>query len=346
MVDLIKLDPNSIVPKYLQVIDSIISNIASGNIQIGDKIPSINKLSKEAYLSRDTVERAYSVLKKHKVVVSVHGKGTYVAEKELIAKRKVLFLVNKLSRYKIKVYNSFLEKLQDSSSVDIHSYHCDESLFLELMKKYEAAYDYFVIMPHFRTKNLLHVSTTEKVNTIINKIPKEKLILLDNTDHQIGDDFNAVYQDYKNDFINALNQGKDNIAKYNKLTIVYPKSTFYPYPKSILDGFKEYCVQNNFKFEIIEEVTAQTAVTPKNLFITLEDNDLVKVVNNVKSSVYQLGKDIGVISYNDSPLKQLLGITVISTNFSSMGKEAARMILEKKKGKIQIPITFINRESL
>jgi glutaredoxin len=29
-----------------------------------------------------------------------------------------------------------------------------------------------------------------------------------------------------------------------------------------------------------------------------------------------------------------------------MGKEAARMILEKKKGKIQIPITFINRESL
>ena len=346
MVDLIKLDPNSIVPKYLQIIDAIVHNISSGNIKIGDKIPSINTLSKETYLSRDTVERAYSVLKKHKVVVSVHGKGTYVAETGLITKPKILFLVNKLSPYKIKVYNSFLEKLDASSTVDLHSYHCDETLFLELMAKYKSSYDYFVIMPHFRTKNLLHVSTTEKVTKVINKIPRENLILLDNSDHNIDGDFNEVYQDYKNDIIFALNEGAESIAKYNKLIIVYPKTSFYPYPKSILDGFKQFCAQNNFKFDIIEEVTAQTSIEIKNLFITLEDDDLVKVVNKIKSSNYKLGKDIGVISYNDSPLKQLLGITVISTNFSSMGTEAARMILEKEKGKIQIPITFINRESL
>ena len=92
MVDLIKLDPNSLVPKYLQIIDAIIYNISTGNIKIGDRIPSINKLSQENYLSRDTVERAYSVLKKRKVVVSVHGKGTYVAETGLITKPKILLL--------------------------------------------------------------------------------------------------------------------------------------------------------------------------------------------------------------------------------------------------------------
>lgn len=346
MVDLIKLDPNSVVPKYLQIIDAIIYNISEGNIKIGDKIPSINKLSKGIYLSRDTVERAYSILKKRKVVVSVHGKGTYIAETDLISKPKILFFVNKLSPYKMKVYNSFLKKIGDSSRVDIHSYHCDENLFLELMEKHKSSYDYFVIMPHFRNKNLSHISTTEKVTKIINKIPKENLILLDNNDHNLDGDFNEVFQDYKNDIISALNEGSERISKYNKITLVYPKTSFYPYPVGILDGFKKYCVQNNFKFEIIEEVTTETLIAPKNLFITLEDNDLVKVVNKIRSSKYDLGKEVGVISYNDSSLKQLLGITVITTNFESMGEKAANMIIQNKKEKVKIPISFIARTSL
>jgi DNA-binding transcriptional regulator YhcF (GntR family) len=346
MVDLIELDPSSAAPKYLQIIDAIIYNITIGNIKIGDRIPSINKLSQEKYLSRDTVERAYSVLKKKKILISVHGKGTYIAETDSISKPKILFLVNKLSPYKIRVYNSFLKEIGDSSMVDIHSYHCDETLFLELMQKYEKSYDYFIIIPHFRNNNLAYVNTTEKVTKVINKIPKENLILLDNSDHNIEGDFNEVCQDYKNDIILALDKGSETISKYNKLTIVYPRTSFYPYPKSILVGFKKYCVQNNLKFEIIEEVTPQTLIASKNLFITLEDNDLVKVVNKIKSSKYELGKDIGVISYNDSPLKQLLGITVITTNFEMMGEQAANLILQKKKEKVKIPISFIERTSL
>lgn len=346
MVDLIKLDPNSVIPKYLQIIDAIIYNISTGNIKIGDRIPSINKLSQENFLSRDTVERAYSVLKKRKVVVSVHGKGTYVAETGPITKPKILFFVDRLSINRTRIFNSFIERIKDSYRVDLHSYHSDETLFLELMKKYESTYDFFIIMPHFRTENLSHISTTEKVTKVINRIPKENLILLDNCDHKLEGDFNEVFQDYKNDIFSALHKGAERIAKYNKLTIVYPRTSFYPYPKSILDGFKKYCTQNNFEFEIIEEVSPQTLITPKNLFITLEDDDLVKIVNKIRSSKFAIGKDIGVISYNDSPLKQLLGITVITTNFRTMGEQAADIILEKKKEKIIIPIDFIERASL
>mgnify|MGYP000409806290 CR=1 FL=1 len=135
MIDLIKLNPNSVVPKYLQIIDAIIHNISAGNIKIGDRIPSINRLSQVNYISRDTVERAYTVLKKRNVIVSVHGKGTYVAETELISKPKILFFVNKLSPYKMEVYDSFFKKIGGSSRVDLHSYHCDETLFLELMRR-------------------------------------------------------------------------------------------------------------------------------------------------------------------------------------------------------------------
>jgi len=42
-----------------------------------EKIPSINNFSKELRLSRDTVEKAYKVLKERKIVSSFPGKGYY-----------------------------------------------------------------------------------------------------------------------------------------------------------------------------------------------------------------------------------------------------------------------------
>jgi DNA-binding LacI/PurR family transcriptional regulator len=62
--------------------------------------------------------------------------------------------------------------------------------------------------------------------------------------------------------------------------------------------------------------------------------------------VYTLGKDIGIISYNDTPLKELLGITVISTDFNIMGETAASMILNNEKGEIKVPFNFIDRNSI
>ncbi|WP_332913348.1 substrate-binding domain-containing protein [Algoriphagus boritolerans] len=45
--------------------------------------------------------------------------------------------------------------------------------------------------------------------------------------------------------------------------------------------------------------------------------------------MFKLGRDIGVISYNDTPLKEILadGITTISTDFHQMGKTIAEQIL-------------------
>ena len=45
-------------------------------------------------------------------------------------------------------------------------------------------------------------------------------------------------------------------------------------------------------------------------------------------------------------LKDLLGISVISTDFDVMGELAADMILNNKKGKIKNPFNFIDRQSM
>jgi DNA-binding transcriptional regulator YhcF (GntR family) len=345
MIELIKLDETSMVPKYLQIINSIIHNITVGNARIGDKVPSINKLSEEFYLSRDTVERAYNVLKEKQVIVSVHGKGTYVAKTQLNAKRNVLFLINRLSPYKLQTYNAFFETLGKNYHVDFHSYHSDETLFLELFHKNDSNYDYFVMAPHFRTDNLLHANFTEKVNDFLGKIPEEKLIFLDNR-NALGGRYIEVYQDFENDIFNALTSGLGKISKYRTLNLVYPKASFYPHPKGIVDGFSKFCLLHDFNFNIIDEVDQDITLQKEELYITIEEDDLVNLVNRMKVFGYELGKDLGVISYNDTPLKQLLGITVISTNFEGMGRKAAEMILNNEREQVKNDFDYIDRTSV
>ena len=57
MFKYIQIDEHSRIPKYRQIVDSIIHNISVGNLKIDEKIPSINRFSEEYLLSRDTVDK-------------------------------------------------------------------------------------------------------------------------------------------------------------------------------------------------------------------------------------------------------------------------------------------------
>ena len=136
------------------------------------------------------------------------------------------------------------------------------------------------------------------------------------------------------------------IRKYKKLVLVYPDKAVYPYPRRILHGFRKFCVENVIDFEIIDKVYDDIILKNGDLFITIEEADLVSLVKQIREDEFVLGKDIGVISYNETPLKELLGITVISTDFKIMGEKTAYMILNKEKGKFKVPFNFIDRDSL
>ncbi len=346
MFKFININENSRVPKYQQIIDSIIHNISNGNLKIDQKIPSINMFSEEFYLSRDTVEKAYSILKDRKIITSIRGKGFYISRTKLISKVNILFLVNKLSSYKMRTYNHFINAIGANSHTDLHIYHCDETLFLNLLDKNKSAYDYYVIMPHFKTETLTHVSFTENVVKAIKKIPEEKLIILDNVKEHINFKGVEIFQDFENDIYSALKKGLSKIKKYKKLMLIYPEKAVYPYPRRILHGFRKFCIEYKLDFEILNKVYDDMILKKGDLFITIEESDLVSLVKQVREDEYVLGKDIGIISYNDTPLKELLGITVMSTDFKVMGETAANMILNKKKGKVKVPFNFIVRESL
>ena len=128
--------------------------------------------------------------------------------------------------------------------------------------------------------------------------------------------------------------------------MIYPDKGVYPYPKRILFGFRKFCVEHKLDFEILDKVYDDMILKKGEWVITIEESDLVTLMKQLREDEYQIGKDIGVISYNDTPLKELLGINVISTDFKAMGKYAANTILNKKKGKTKVPFNFIDRDSL
>ncbi|MCM8568507.1 GntR family transcriptional regulator [Gramella jeungdoensis] len=342
----IQVNDSSRIPKYKQIVDSFINEIARGKLKIGQKVPSINELSEELYLSRDTVEKAYKQLKEQKVILSVKGKGYYIAKNDLISKVNVFFLINKPSSYKMRIYHSFVNTLGVNGHVNLYIYHCDESLFVRAIEKNLGAFDYYVIMPHFKDENLNHASYTPEVLKALESIPKDRLVLIDNAKPNIEGDYGSIYQDFREDIYNALNEGLQKLKKYDKIILVYPSKSVFPYPKRILHGFRQFCIEHNFDFEILDEIYEDMELQKRDVYITIEEMDLVNLVKQMRERNMKPGEDIGVISYNETPLKELLGITVITTDFKAMGETAAYMVLKNKKEKVKNVFKYIERNSV
>lgn len=343
---LINIKKKSSIPKYIQVADSISNDIVNGKIKPGQKLPSINELSESNSLSRDTIEKAYKKLREDDLIFSVMGVGFFAMQNETQSNIDIFFLINKPSSYKMEVYNAFVNAIGNKGHVNLYLYYFDETLFVNALKKNINNFSYFVVMPHFKSKSKVYMNHTPKVLKAIETIPKEKLIILDNPYLEISGKFIAIYQNYKEDIIQALEKAIGKLKNYDKIILACPTQAVFPYPEGIFDGFKQFCVQNNFKFEILDKIYDDLEFESKEAYITVEEDDLVKLVQQIREKNLIMGKDVGVISYNDTQLKALLGITVVSTDFNAMGKNAAELVLKNEKKILKNPFNYIERNSL
>lgn len=73
------INTSSMVPIYEQIVDQIKTLIRNGDLKENDNLPSVRTLSKELRISALTAKKAYDTLENEGFVVTVHGKGTYVA---------------------------------------------------------------------------------------------------------------------------------------------------------------------------------------------------------------------------------------------------------------------------
>jgi DNA-binding LacI/PurR family transcriptional regulator len=93
---------------------------------------------------------------------------------------------------------------------------------------------------------------------------------------------------------------------------------------------------------------ANEPIKEGEVFIVLMENDLVILIEKILATKLKVGKHVGVISYNETPLKKIIlnGITTISTDFEMMGEKTAQLILDQSTEHIEIPFYLTQRSSL
>lgn len=336
--NLIKLDDYSVTPKYLQLANSILKGIEDGKIEKDYILPSINNMGFELDISRNTAEKAYRHLKNKGFISSVPGKGYFIDNTEIKKQIKVFLIFNKLSVHKKLIYDSFTKALGQNAIVDFYIYNNDFSLFRKLLTERKSDYSYFVVIPHF-------LEGGEKAHEIINTIPKEKLILMSQLLTGVDGSYGAIYEDFEKDIYNALSEAIKKLKKYRKLKIIFPEYTYHP--RAILNGFYRFCKDYSFEYEVIKKPHLIN-ISKDTVYISLMEDDLVTLIKKILETKLEVGKQVGIISYNETPIKQIIldGITTISADFKYMGEKAAKMILEKSTEHVAVPFYLTARNSL
>src|SRR5205809_654780 len=306
--DIIRIDEYSSTPKYQQIINSVLKALESHRLQQEDILPSINDLSYELDISRDTAEKGYRHLKKIGVLGSVPGKGYYIKNAAFDHVLNICLLFNKLSAHKKIIYDSFVESLGNNVAIDFYIYNNDFALFKKLLNTRREEYTHYVIIPHF-------IESGENAYEIINTLAKEKLILLDKKIPGVNGEFAAVYENFSKDIYTALEQAGERLSKYHTLKIIFPENSYYP--QEIIDGFYRFCQDYAFNYKVISNI-ANEEIKSGEVYISVMEDDLVNLIEHIMQTGLKVGKEVGIISYNETPMKKIIlnGITTISTDFN------------------------------
>src|ERR1041384_6370596 len=76
---LLRPNPSSGVPIYLQLMEQVKHGIETGALRPGDQLPGIRPLAEELVINPNTVAKAYRELEHEGVIELRHGAGAFVA---------------------------------------------------------------------------------------------------------------------------------------------------------------------------------------------------------------------------------------------------------------------------
>jgi DNA-binding transcriptional regulator YhcF (GntR family) len=316
--------------KVKHLTDILNDAISQGKYKTGQQLPSVNQLSRQYNLSRDTVFKAYRELKKRGIVDSTPAKGYHVAS----AMNKVLLMLDVYSPFKDVLYNSFVGRLSKNFKVDLVFHFYNEHLFETVIADSIGRYNYYVIMNF--SNDALHGS--------LRKIDPAKLLILDLGDFE-KNDYSYVCQDFGISVYKCLESNISLIRKYKRFVLYLPEES--EHPKILIRFFKKFAKDHMLTSDVIQTRQKINLIKHTAYFI-IQQKDLVEMVKSCRASELRIGQDIGMIAYNDTPMYEIIenGITVISTDFSLMGQKAADFVKTRQKIHEVILTRMIVRGSL
>ena len=323
---------NKNTSKVKQLADSIRADIANGHYKEGDLLPSINKISSQYSIARDTVFKAFQDLKEKGIIESAPTKGYFVNN----TANNIFVMFDIFTPFKNDLYNELMLNLPSQYKLDLFFHNFSERAFNNMILDNLGRYNLYVI------------------TNIINDVYSETLDRLDNTKVLLidlgkfkKDKFSYICQGFDTTLYDCLKSGLGVLKKYHKIVYLFPPSA--EHPKSSLPYFEMFCRDHNFEYEIRkEEEIWNDTIVPGTVYLAAKHSDLIKIVKICREKKLTLGKDVGLVTFNDTPMLEVIenGISVISTDFRQMGKLAAEYIKNREKIQTYIPTKLILRGSL
>ena len=119
-----RLEMQSGVPVYRQIIDQVLGGIAAGTLSAGDQLPTVRQVAVDLSINPNTVVRAYRELEIRGVLETQQGTGTFISRQkvkhdEVERQRGLTLLVNEfVSRAGADGFTieELLEQLNDRSA--------------------------------------------------------------------------------------------------------------------------------------------------------------------------------------------------------------------------------------
>ena len=316
--------------KVNHLVDAFSMAINQGQYSPGEALPSVNRLSRHYGLSRDTVFKACQVLKIRGIICSTRAKAYHVAQ----AMTTVLLVLDVYSPFKDTLYNSLVKNLPKNFKVDLVFHFYNEHLFETLIRDGIGRYNHYLVMNF----------SNEKLHPCLRLIDPGKLLLLDLGDFdKNGHPF--ICQDFGKSVYACFSQNLPLIRKYGEFVLYRPDES--EHPKILIRYFKKFARDHRLSCRVVKDLRP-SEVKRNTVYLVIRQGDLVQLVKTCREKKLMIGRDLGLIAYNDTPMYEIIenGITVISTDFALMGEHAAAYLTGRQKIAEVIPARMIVRGSL
>lgn len=324
-----KLIFNQQTTKVKQLADLIAQDIMMGKYSVDSSLPSINYLSREYKVSRDTVFKAFADLRERRLIDSTPGKGYFAINN----KESVFLLLDEYSPFKDTLYNSFVKKLPSRYKVDLWFHQYNEYIFNTIMHDAIGRYNYYLVMNF----------DNEQFSPILSKINPSKLLLLDFGKFD-KKDYSYICQNFDDSLYSALLEIKDELLKYKKMVFFLPEDS--KHPKSSIEALSLFCIDIGILFEVIENDISD--IEKGVVYLVIRQKDVVNMIKNGRLNNLKCGEDFGLIAYNETPAYEVIdnGITALSIDWNEMASEAVKFVTTGNPVKLTLPTKVQLRKSI
>ncbi len=335
--DLVGPLKSSHLPKSKFIENYFIDLINEGVLKKGMKLPSINELANKCKIARETVVKSYNLLKTKGLIESRHGKGFIVVKSRYKKVINVFVLLDVMSNaYKEQLVRGINDNLGGRVNITYHAHRYNPETFIHTIEDAIGRYEYYVVFP-------MRDKTT--YSTVL-KLPQKRLMLLDIPADIKESESAYIYQNSDVNFRKALYDALPFIGKYKKFYMVFNPKSFHPVER--IAAFEKFCKENNLSAEILSDVD-ENLVRKGTFLMLMDDVHLVKLLLTAKEKQIKVKEDFGVITYDDTPIKQVVadGVATISIDFKNLGKLVAEQLLNwTPELKIIIPSIFTRRSTV